>query len=152
MIRWRPTTEEDVEYVMGLEGAAENAPFVTQWSREEHVATLGDADARHLIVERDGERVGFVILADLTLASRVRQILRIVIAKKGEGIGRATLREAARICFEEHGAARVWLDVREENARARRLYESEGYVFERRSETEPGLLILSLDQAPGSRP
>jgi diamine N-acetyltransferase len=152
VIRWRPTTEEDVEYVMGLEGAAENAPFVTQWSRAEHVATLGDPDVRHLIVERDGERVGFVILADLTLPSRVRQILRIVVAEKGRGIGRATLREAARICFEEHGAERVWLDVREENARARRLYESEGYVFERRSETEPGLLILSISQLPRSMP
>ena len=137
---------------MGLEAAPENAPYVTQWSRAEHVATLADPDARHLIVERDGERVGFVILADLTLASRVRQILRLVIAAKGEGIGRATLREAARICFEEHDAARVWLDVREENARARHLYESEGYVFERRSDTEPGLLILSLSQAPRSMP
>jgi ribosomal protein S18 acetylase RimI-like enzyme len=152
MISWRPTTDADVAYVMGLEHDPANSAYVTQWTREEHLATLGNPDERHVIVERDGVRVGFVILADLTLASRVRQILRIVIDDKGKGIGRATLREAARICFEEHGAARVWLDVREGNARARHLYESEGYVFERRSETEPGLLILSLSQAPASRP
>ncbi len=144
MPTWRPTTAADLDYVMGLEAAPENAPFVSQWSRAEHLDTLTDPDARHLIVEDDGRRVGFVILADLTLPSRVRQLLRVVIDDKGRGLGRATLREAARICFHEHDAVRVWLDVREENARARHLYASEGYVFERRSETDPHLLILSL--------
>lgn len=148
VVTWRPTTEADLDYVMGLEAAPENASFVTQWTREEHLESLSNPDERHLIVLEDGRRVGFVILADLTLPSRVRQILRIVIEAKGRGIGRATLREAARICFEEHDAARVWLDVREENARARHLYASEGYAFERRSETEPWLLILSLDRPP----
>lgn len=150
MISWRPTTAADVPYVMGLESDPANSPYVSQWSAAEHLGTLGDPDVRHLIIERDDERVGFMILADLTLGSRVRQLLRIVVAEKGGGIGRASLREAARIAFEEHDAARLWLDVREENLRARRLYESEGYVLDGPSPTEPGLLILSLVQSPAS--
>lgn len=100
-VTWRRTTPEDVEYVRGLERDPQNAPNVTSWSADEHLETLADPDCLHLIIERDGERAGFVILADLTLSSRVRQLLRIVVDDKGRGLGRATLRECARLAFEE---------------------------------------------------
>jgi diamine N-acetyltransferase len=143
-IAWRRTRPDDVAYVCGLERDPVNAPNVTAWSAGEHLETLTDADCLHLIVERDGERAGFVILADLLRPSRVRQLLRIVIADKGRGLGRATLRECARIAFEEHAAVRLWLDVKVHNTRARALYEREGYVLDGPSEGDPTLLILSL--------
>jgi ribosomal protein S18 acetylase RimI-like enzyme len=141
-VTWRPTTRDDLEYVLALERA--HVPNVTLWTRDEHLSTLTDPDCLHLVIEHDGARAGYVILADLTLASRVRQLLRIVVEPKGLGLGRATLRECARRAFTEHGARRLWLDVKVGNTRARALYESEGYVLDGPSETDPSFLILSL--------
>lgn len=53
-----------------------------------------------------------------------------MVAEKGRGHGRAALRLVKERAFGELGAHRLWLDVKEENARARRLYESEGFVSE----------------------
>jgi ribosomal protein S18 acetylase RimI-like enzyme len=143
-VTWRRTRSEEVEYVRALELAPENARNVTQWSAAEHLATIGDPDCLHLIIERDGERAGFVILADLMLPSRVRQLLRIVVDDKGRGLGGATLRECARLAFEEYGAVRLWLDVKDYNTRARALYERQGFVLEGPSENDSTLLILSM--------
>jgi ribosomal protein S18 acetylase RimI-like enzyme len=149
-VTWRRTTADDIDWVCALERA--HVPHVTAWSPAEHLDTLTDPDCLHLVIERDGERAGFVILADLTSPSRVRQLLRIVVADKGRGLGRATLRECARLAFEEHDAERLWLDVKVDNPRARALYESEGYVLEGPSEADPSFLILSRGpdaRAPG---
>ena len=50
--------------------------------------------------------------------------------EKGRGHGRAALRLAIELAFEEHGAHRLWLDVKPHNERARALYRSAGFVEE----------------------
>ena len=50
--------------------------------------------------------------------------------EKGRGYGRATLALAIERAFEEHGAHRLWLDVKPHNERARSLYRSAGFVEE----------------------
>jgi RimJ/RimL family protein N-acetyltransferase len=46
------------------------------------------------------------------------------------GLGRRILRHLIRIAFRELGAHRLFLDVYEDNARARHLYESLGFHYE----------------------
>ena len=46
------------------------------------------------------------------------------------GIGRAAVRLVKRFAFRKHGAHRLWLDVKEHNDRARRLYQAEGFIVE----------------------
>jgi RimJ/RimL family protein N-acetyltransferase len=46
------------------------------------------------------------------------------------GVGRAALRVAKKIAFDDLQAHRFWLDVKKRNTRARALYDSEGFVFE----------------------
>jgi diamine N-acetyltransferase len=53
-----------------------------------------------------------------------------VVRSKGRGFGRAALRVAKKVAFDDLGAHRLWLDVKTHNARARALYESEGFVVE----------------------
>ena len=45
-------------------------------------------------------------------------------------MGRRILTEVIRMAFEELGAHRLFLDVYEDNSRARHLYESLGFVYE----------------------
>ncbi len=132
VVRLRRTTEADADFVLQTEQDADNSPFVTQWSRQRHLAAIVDEDKAHLTVEAvDGERpAGYLILAGLTGPDRSIELMRIAVAEKRRGFGREALRLVARLAFETLGAHRLWLDVLEHNERARRLYESEGFVRE----------------------
>jgi diamine N-acetyltransferase len=131
-IRLRRTAEGDLDFVVAAEGALENRRFVGQSSLEEHRAALSNPDLAHFVVEsvEDGRAVGYVIVAGLLDANRSAEFRRVVITEKGKGYGREVLRAVKKMAFEELKAHRLWLDVREHNERARRLYESEGFVSE----------------------
>ena len=131
-IRMRRTHEDDLDFVLSAEQSAENRVFVTVWKREQHLAALTSEEAAHFIVERvtDGGHVGYVILAGIADSNQSVELRRIVVNEKNKGYGRETLRLVKRMAFEEMGAHRLWLDVKENNARARRVYESEGFVVE----------------------
>lgn len=130
-VRLRPTTADDLEWVLAAERHEENRDFVGQWGVEQHVAALNDPDIRHLVVELPaGEAVGYTILRGLSGPHDSIVLQRLLITDKGRGYGRAALGAIKRLAFEELGAHRLWLDVMEHNHRARRLYESEGFVRE----------------------
>ena len=128
----RRTAEGDLDFVLAAEGAEENRRFVSQWTRERHRRALSDPDQLHLVAESvgGGGPVGYVIMAGLLDANRSVEFRRVVITEKGRGYGREVLRAVKQMAFEELGAHRLWLDVMETNLRARRLYESGGFVAE----------------------
>lgn len=78
----------------------------------------------------DKQVAGFVILRGLTNPHRSVELMRIVITEKSRGFGRATLQLVKHIVFQQENAHRLWLDVRDNNPRARGLYESEGFIVE----------------------
>lgn len=124
------TTEEDLDFVIGAENAEENAPHVVQWSREQHIAAFQNEDILHVIIESEGARVGYAIIAGLKEANKAIELRRIVIVDKGKGLGKAAIQLIKKLAFEELKAHRLWLDVREYNTRARNLYKSLGFVEE----------------------
>jgi len=128
-LRLRRTREADLDYVVAAEAAPDAAPFLAPSPREEHAGFIADPAQRHLIAEAGGQRVGFALLR-LHLADHAVELRRLAVTEKGRGYGRATLRAVARAAFEEHGAHRLWLDVKPHNERARALYRSEGFVEE----------------------
>jgi diamine N-acetyltransferase len=125
----RPTRADDLGYVVAAESDADNAPYLAPSPRAEHEGFLGDPRQRHLIAEVEGRPVGFVLMR-LHPEDRAVELRRLAVTEKGRGYGRATLRAVARAAFEEHGAHRLWLDVKPHNERARALYRSEGFVEE----------------------
>jgi diamine N-acetyltransferase len=143
-VRLRPTTPADLGWVLAAEHHPDNAPFVTQWTRDQHGAALDDPDTRHLVIERaaDGRAVGYVILAGLLGRGDGIELRRIVVTEKGRGHGRATLRLIKRMALVDLHAHRLWLDVRTNNPKAKHLYEEEGFVIE--GESPDGLIILAL--------
>ena len=125
----RPTRADDLGYVVAAESDADNAPYLAPSPRAEHEGFLGDPRQRHLIAEVEGRPVGFVLMR-LHPEDRAVELRRLAVTEEGRGYGRATLRAVARTAFEEHGAHRLWLDVKPHNERARALYRSEGFVEE----------------------
>ena len=131
-IRLRPTLGSDITFVLSLEQDAENLPFITPWDRTQHEASIRFPDMRHFIVEGGSglEAVGFLILIGCRNPHQSMELKRMVIKDKGQGLGRAALRVAKRVAFDDLGAHRFWLDVKSRNLRAKTLYESEGFVLE----------------------
>jgi RimJ/RimL family protein N-acetyltransferase len=93
----------------------------------------------------------YLILRGFSEDSGAIELKRIVVAVPERGLGRRVLSEVIRMAFEEFDAHRLFLDVYEDNARARHLYESLGFVYEgtmrdaaRRGESHCNLRLMSM--------
>lgn len=156
-INLRPTYLADLEFVLSAERHPDNAPYINQWSREEHEDAIASQNAAHFIVEKadaitaSGQPIGYVILIGLNSPHRSLLLKRIVILPKGQGFGRTTLRLIKSFAFETLDYHRLELDVVSSNQRAQHLYRSEGFIEEGRLreayKTPDGyedLLLLSI--------
>ena len=131
-IQFRWTTESDLDAVLRLEQDVENQPFIIPWTREQHQEACSNPDLAHLIIEtRQASRmVGFLLLAGRQGAHHSIEFWRIVIADKGKGYGKEALKLVKQVVFERWKAHRLWLDVFDDNHRARHVYASEGFIEE----------------------
>ena len=138
LLRLRPTLLSDLDFVVGVERDPHNRPFITPWERTQHEGAIRIPDFRHFIVEAGdaddaaGGRDGFVILQGCRNPHRSVELKRLVLQRKGRGLGRRCVRLLKRMAFRDLKAHRFWLDVKSLNARALGLYASEGFVEEGR--------------------
>lgn len=131
-LRFRQAEEADLDYIMATENDADNVKYIIPYSREVHAASLHTKDEIHIIVETaDGrQKVGFLMIAGLNNLFKEIEFRRIVMAVKGKGYGRETMKLLKAWAFEDLGYHRAWLDCKDYNVRALHLYESEGFVRE----------------------
>lgn len=129
---FRPTRSDNIPFVMMTESDEENSRFVLQWTADQHEQASKEADVGHIVIETIGERkqIGYLIVAGLQNPHQSVELKRIAITEKGKGYGREALKLIKRWVFEHARAHRFWLDVKEQNARARHLYETEGFIVE----------------------
>jgi diamine N-acetyltransferase len=143
-VRLRPTMQSDLEYVVSLESDRANLPFITPWERTQHEAAIRFPDFRHFIIEggEDLDAVGFLILIGCRSQHHSLELKRMVVQTKRQGYGRAALRVAKKVAFDDLQAHRFWLDVKSRNTGAKALYDGEGFVQE-------GVLRESVKVADG---
>jgi RimJ/RimL family protein N-acetyltransferase len=151
-VRLREASARDLDFVVQAEQHLENRPYILGWSIEQHRAALRDPQIVHLLIEAtpDNQPVGFAVLVRRPEHGCV-EFRRIVVTEKGKGYGRAAVRMIKDLAFNEWRAHRLWLDVMVHNRRARRLYESEGFMIEgtlrecvRQNGAFRSLLIMSI--------
>ena len=147
MIRLRPTTPADLDFVLTLEHHPDQRPFIGQWTREQHLDTMARPDREHWIIERaeDGAPQGYLIAYDVRAAGYGIYIKRIAITEKSKGVGREALREFLAHALRDHRAASVWLAVRHHNTRAQRAYAAVGFVERPLSPDEWQMFRASVD-------
>ena len=147
-IAFRPTTKADLDYVLKIERACENAPFIRQRSIQQHKSAISDNNMAHLIIENSSNKkpIGYIILIGLENPDQSIEFKRIVIKDKNNGFGRESVQLIKRIAFEDLDAHRLWLEVMEHNERAIRLYQSEGFIPEglHRESSKQGENFISL--------
>ena len=129
-----PTEAHDLPLVTAWERHPDNSAFVEVWPSERHRTALADPEMVHMMVETEGDPVGFVILAGLGGARPVVEFRRIVVADKGHGIGQAAVARVVRYAFDELEAAEVWLDFAVHNARAAHVYSKCGFRIDSSAE------------------
>jgi [ribosomal protein S18]-alanine N-acetyltransferase len=134
-VRIRPIMEEDLPLVRAWMREACEAP---RWSDADLAAVIrGPAvDQRRLrrgwVAEQDDSgAVGFLIAAALAIpgepAECELEFVLVAPQARGRGIGR-TLVHAVQEWARSLRAEEIWLEVRESNTRARRLYEHCGFA------------------------
>ena len=146
----RAATEADIAWIVSQERRPDFAAFIHCWPAEQHARNLADADKLYLIGQDDaGERLAFVILAGLGSQPRNVELVRMGVARPGTGIGKPLLASVLETVFDKLGANRLWLDVFDDNMRARRVYQAVGFREEgtpplaaRKTDGEPGFLII----------
>lgn len=135
----RKATPDDIFFIRALEMDPANV-FVHSWNNEAHLANLADPKFHYLIAENiEGQRLGYAILLD-NEPGRV-EWRRIIVARRGGGIGKAFMQAVLEYFFVTQKAECIWLDVYEKNDRARHVYGKLGFI-------ETGEDLISV---PGER-
>jgi len=129
-MRLRHATLDDLPYLLQLERRFCDLGMVGSDDAETHARQMTDSDCLYYVVEQEGEQAGYVIIRGLTPIIRCIELKRIVIAEPGRGVGRQVLRALIDKAFGELSAHRLWLDVYDDNDRARHVYRSLGFVEE----------------------
>lgn len=131
MIQIRPMAEADIGAV---EAIAATSPEAAQWETVAYRTMLTDPSKGQLLVaEQEGTVAGFVCIRVVGEEAEVLN-LAVLPAARCQGVG-AQLLHAGLERASESGAHRVFLEVRDSNAAALRLYERFGF---RRVGSRPG--------------
>jgi ribosomal-protein-alanine N-acetyltransferase len=85
------------------------------------------------VAEEEGQLLGFVVGKDIAGEWELES-LAVVPEAQQQGIGRALLEKLTHVVSVSAGA-KLFLEVRESNAAARKLYESQGFVSSGRRKT-----------------
>jgi diamine N-acetyltransferase len=122
---------EDLDFVMAAERDPEAVSVITPRTFEQHVAAIeGGEEEVLIVVDAEGDAVGYALLSGLTSRHRNIEIKTIVITRRGEGVGKRALRLLLALAFDELDAHRVWLDAVSSNERAQHVYLTLGFVRE----------------------
>ncbi len=131
MSRLRRAVEADLDWILSQEARPDFAAFIFRWPRERHARNLADPEKGYLIAEdAEGAPIGYAILSGLHSRARSIELERMAVGEPGNGVGRAMLQGIVDLAFGGLGANRLWLDVFDDNERARRAYMSAGFVEE----------------------
>jgi RimJ/RimL family protein N-acetyltransferase len=126
----RRATSSDIAFVMRTERLEGYEALVGRWDEARHEAALADPRYACFVAESGSRPVGFAILRDWASPEQVTLVKRVAVAEPGRGLGTAMMRAVADAAFLETDVHRLWIGCFPDNLRARRAYESVGFVAE----------------------
>jgi diamine N-acetyltransferase len=127
----RAALPSDIPHIVAIEQIPEFRSYIGAWTAEEHQRALADPDTEYFVASGEDDVLeGFAILQGIQSAHRSIHLKRIAVRTPSRGVGRVLLQYAMSRVFQHHHAHRLWLDVFETNARARRVYEAYGFRYD----------------------
>lgn len=121
----RPATSADIPSLMTLE---RQAPTAAHWSLPQYQAAFSSAAPSRvaLVIEDESGTQGFLMARAAERQWEIENVA-VAIGARRRGLGTRLIGEFLSVACGQ-GAAAVFLEVRESNAAARRLYEKCGFV------------------------
>ena len=127
-LRLRRANEADLKYIIALEYDPENLKFIVPFDEDFHseVIRSDNSEKMDVIIEEieTETRVGYFLLQGLN--THEIEWTHVIVGKKGLGYGRESLNLLMKWSFEIKKFHRGWLDCKDYNKVAIRLYESSG--------------------------
>jgi ribosomal-protein-alanine N-acetyltransferase len=129
MIRVRPARSEDVTHLMEI---ASHSPTAAHWNQTAY-AKLFAPDAPRglvgLVIEEDGQAMGFLVGRSVSQDDHEWEIENLAVrrAARQRGLGSRLLGEFLDL-VRSHGGTEIYLEMRESNQAARKLYEKWAFV------------------------
>lgn len=129
MISVRAATTDDIRVLMAIE---KQAPTAAHWSEEQYRAALepGAVPERLCLVAEETEVLGFIVARVLGEEWEIENVI-VASSRQRRGTGLRLVEELLQQA-KMRGARYVFLEVRESNQAARRLYAKSGFVEEGR--------------------
>ncbi|MBR6012861.1 MAG: GNAT family N-acetyltransferase [Selenomonadaceae bacterium] len=131
-LRLRKADESDLKYILNLEYAPENLKFIVPFDEKFHTEIIksDNSEKMDVIIEEisTGNRAGYFMLQSLD--SHEVEWTHVIVEKKGLGYGKESFKLLMKWCFEVKKFHRGWLDCKDYNEVAIKLYESSGMVRE----------------------
>lgn len=117
-----PMTPQQLDAVLAIEAVA----YAFPWSRGNFVDSLAAGHLAQVLRGADGELLGYLLALR---GFEEMHLLNLTVApsEHGRGHARHLLEWLVQECRRQD-ARKLWLEVRESNARARRIYERFGFV------------------------
>jgi L-amino acid N-acyltransferase YncA len=126
LITLEPAHPADLDFIIALESRSEHQQCIIPYDRATHVKNLSADHYEYLLIKRDEVPVGYLINRR-DAGQKVLEIVRIVVADKGRGIGTYALKTLINT-YLSLGFRKMWLDVFADNLPARAVYEKLGFV------------------------
>ena len=131
-LRLRRANESDLKYIIALEYDPENLKFIVPFDEDFHseVIRSDNSEKMDVIIEEidTQTRAGYFLLQGLN--THEIEWTHVIVGKKGLGYGRESLNLLMKWSFEIKKFHRGWLDCKDYNKVAIKLYESSGMTRE----------------------
>lgn len=127
---FRPAQAEDIPFLLDLQDRPEFLPAFGADTAEAWEKLLTAPERRVLIWQEREAPAGLALLTLGRIDPSLVELTRFGLAVQGSGAGRQALDQIFDFAFGSLGAFRLYLHVAEDNARAQRVYERAGMVYE----------------------
>jgi len=104
----------------------QSAPTAAHWSTDQYQSALSDFGRVALVLEENFQIVGFLIARAIIKEWEIENIVVFSPARR-RGLGAQLIDEFLALARARHAEA-IFLEVRDSNLPARRLYEKRGFV------------------------
>jgi ribosomal-protein-alanine N-acetyltransferase len=133
----------DIDWIMEIEKKS----FVAPWSKTMFEEIIFSPDSRGIVIEHNNSIIGYTVFYTVDVEAHVMNLAVNPMERK-QGYARHLLDHALKF-FSEKGISECYLEVREHNRDAQRLYEHFGFeVIGRRKkyypETGEDALVMRL--------
>lgn len=121
----RNATVIDWDFIQELFAIAHVREQMHAPTQERYLASIGCADRLNLIIERDGQSFGNMLI---DVSERwLMTVFALAVREPRQGAGRFALTYAIDLAFKTLGCHRLFLEIVETNVASRRLCEAVGF-------------------------